>query len=97
MSFTIAAIILFALGASLIASSNIITYKIIGQVNERAGSDQQFSLIFVSRKWPEILARYREFAPNSRLPQRINILGATGIVLFFVGFILLVAPNLTAW
>lgn len=89
MIFTILAIVFFAVGVGLILSANIITYKIIAEVNARAGPDQQFSLIFIQRKWPEVVERYRAFAPDSRLPQMTYILGIGGIILIFVGFIVL--------
>jgi hypothetical protein len=93
MSVTIVVIILLVFGVGLIVLANILTYVLIGQVNARAAPGQQFSLIFVQRRWPEILDRYRQFAPHSRLPLAIKICGPAGIVLLFVAFFVLVASS----
>ena len=95
MSLMILAIVLFVLGIGLILSANIITYRVIEEVNARMEPDKQFSLVFVQRKWPEILEHYRQVSPDSKMPQRITILGISGIVLLFVAFILLVVPNIS--
>jgi len=50
---------LFVLGVALVIWSNLITYQILGEVNDRLESDQQFSYLFVQFKWAEILDRYR--------------------------------------
>ena len=85
-------VFLLILAVSLIVSANLITYLILARVNARSEAGRQFSYIFMQHKWPEILARYREFAPQSKLPVISKSCGIAGFALLFITFFIWAAP-----
>jgi hypothetical protein len=68
------AIGLFAGSITLMISSNLVLYAIVGEVNRKLPEDQQFKYLFwYPAKFGKVKKEYRRLYPKSRLALMFNV------------------------